>query len=152
MPQPQLVYSFKDVHATIAGPGGTVPLGNNAGIEEGGITVEPQEEIGSLKIGADGSPAHSLKATKAAKITVRVLKTSPTNALLQAMFNFQRTSSLNWGQNTLVISNIATGDVYTNQFVAFLRQPPNTYAKEAGAIDWEFLVGQLDVNLGAQLT
>lgn len=152
MPQPQMVYSFKDFRATLTGPGGTVPLGNDAGVAEEGITIEAIEEIGNLRIGADGSPAHSLRATKAAKCTVRVLKTSPTNAFLQTMLNFQRTSSLNWGQNVLVLTNIATGDNYTNQFVAFTRQPGNTYAKDAGVIDWEFIIGQLDVNLGAVLT
>lgn len=152
MAQPQLVYSFKDVRATLIGPGGTVPLGNDAGIAEEGITVDPNEEIDGMRIGADGSGAHSLRANKAGKITIRILKTSPTNALLQTMLNFQRISSLNWAQNVLVITNIATGDNYTCTGVAFLRQPPNTFAKDAGMIDWEFNATVVDPNLGTVLT
>lgn len=150
--QQQMVYSFLDVHATLTGPGGTVPIGKNAGVDEGGITIEAIEETDHMRIGADGSPAHSLRGTKAAKVTVRVLKTSPTNAQLQQLFSFQRASSLNWGQNTLVITNIATGDNYTCQFVAFIRQPSNTFAKDASTIDWEFNVGIMDASLGSILT
>lgn len=146
--QQTLTYSFEDVKATLSGPGGIIPLGDGAGVAEEGISIEFAEETDTMQIGADGSVAHSLHASKAGKVTVRLLKTSPTNALLTALYNFQRTSSLNFGQNMIVITNVVTGDVYTCTQAAFARYPHNTYAKEAGTMDWEFLAGRIEPTLG----
>lgn len=151
MAQPQMVYSFKDVHATLTGPGGTVAVGNNAGISEEGIRIEPTEEKDVMKQGADGSIAHSLRATKSGRVIISILKTSPTNAQLMALYNFQIQSSANWAQNTLVISNTTTQDVCTCQQVAFTRLPPNVYSKDAGIIEWEFNCSQIDTVLGSVL-
>ena len=145
------VYSFLDVAATITGPGGSIPLGTGAGAAEEGIDIKATQSADDMKIGADGSAMHSLRADKSGKITVKLLKTSPTNALLTAMMNFQRTSALFWGQNVLVITDIIRGDVYTCQAVAFEKVPDNTFAKDAGMLDWEFLAGQIDPLLGAGL-
>lgn len=144
-------YSFLDVKATIVGPGGSISLGSGAANAEEGISIEFTEETNTMLIGADGSVAHSLHASKAGRIIVRLIKTSQVNALLTEMYNFQRTSSLLHGQNTLVITNIATGDVYTCQQVAFARYPTNTYGKEANVFEWEFEAGKIDPTIGANL-
>lgn len=146
--QKTLAYSFLDVHATLQGPGVSVPLGNGSGVAEEGITIEFLEETDNMLIGADGSTAHSLHASKAGKVTVRLLKTTPTNALLTQAYNFQRQSSLNWGQNVIVVTNPVTGDVYSCTQAAFARFPSNTFAKDAGTIDWEFLAGRIEPILG----
>lgn len=140
----QFVYAFTDVKATITGPAGSAILADGAGAAEEGITVEPTEETDSMRIGADGSVAHSLHASKAGKVTVRLLKTSPMNAVLHQMYNFQRSSSLHHARNVLVISNIVNGEVYTCTDVAFARMPPNTWSKEAGTIDWEFNASRVE--------
>lgn len=144
----QFTYSFLDVQCTLTGPGGIVSLGNGAAPAEEGITIEPVEELDTMHIGADGSAGHSLHGSKAAKITVRLLKTSLTNALLQQMLQVQRGSSLTHGRNTMVISNIVNGDVHTAQQVAFAKQPNVGYAKEAGTIDWEFNASRVETILG----
>lgn len=142
-------YSFLDVNAGIVGPGAGFSLGSGAGSAEEGITIEAQEEIDRMVIGADGSGMHSLIANRAAKITVRLLKTSPINALLQAAFQFQRTSGATHGQNTITIVNKSSGDVTTAQQAAFVRQPTINYAKEGGMIEWEFNALVSDTALGA---
>ncbi|MFQ9492659.1 MAG: phage protein [Bilophila wadsworthia] len=54
-------YSFLDVQASIYGPGGNVSLaGDEAGVEQGGITVTPAGERSKMTVGADGSVMHSL--------------------------------------------------------------------------------------------
>lgn len=143
------VYSFTDTQATLTGPGGLIQLGNGGGAAEEGITIEPIEENVSMQVGADGSWAHSLIASKAHRITVRLLKTSPTNAQLDAMYALQKTSALLTGQNFMQITNTVSGDTYTCQGVAFAKHPSNSYAKIAGMIDWEFIAGQVDSKLGA---
>jgi hypothetical protein len=143
------VYSFVDTYASITGPGGSVQLASGAGAAEEGISIEPIEDNVSTHFGADGSWAHSLNPVKGYRITVRLLKTSPTNALLDAMYALQKTSSLLTGQNFFQLNNVTSGDVLTGQGVAFTKHPGNTFAKVAGMLDWEFTAGALDSVLGA---
>lgn len=142
-------YSFLDVQASIVGPGGAIAIGSGAGTAEEGISVEPASEMNHMTVGSDGTPMHSLLADKSGRIVVRLLKTSPTNAQLNALQVFQRTSSSNHGQNTLTITNSVSGDVYTCQAVAFAKVPSNTYAKNANMIEWNFDAGIIDPLLGA---
>jgi len=144
-------YSFLDVKASIKGPGGAFSLGSGAGVAEEGISIDPSEDINTMTIGADGSPMHSLHANKSGRITLHLLKTSPTNALLSNMVELQRTSSALHGVNILTISNPQTGDQITCQQVAFGKIPSNTYAKEGGTIAWEFHAGIIDQSLAGLL-
>ncbi|SRR6266566_7120153 len=142
-------YAFLDVVGTLTGPGGVVSIGSGSGNAKEGITVEFTEDKDRLLIGADGSSMHSLIASKAGRVLVRLLKTSPINSLLQGLYNFQTTSSIFHGHNTLVISNFVTGDDYTCQEVAFARFPRNEYAEEGGMIEWDFNAAVIDPILGA---
>lgn len=141
-------YSFADVQVTIIGPGLVVSLGAGSGSAEEGISVEMTEDKNTMTIGADGSVMHSLHAGNGGTATVRLLKTSPSNAVLSTAYNFQRTSAANWGQNTIVISNLQTGDVITSQECAFSKMPNLTYAKEAGTNEWAFAAGSIIELLG----
>jgi hypothetical protein len=132
------VYSFLNTSATIVGPGGIVNLAAEAAAAEEGITIEAVEDKNVMTIGADGSGQHSLIASDARKVTVRFLKTSPNNALLQLMYDLQSASSALWGQNTITVANTGLGDVTVLQAVAFKKQPTLTYAKEGGIMEWEF--------------
>lgn len=131
-------YSFLDVVAAIAGPGGATPLASGAGAAEEGITVEPVADQNTMTIGAGGEGMHSLSANTASTVTVRLLKTSPVNAVLQAMFDFQTLSSRFHGKNTITISNTASGDVIVLAAAAFKKRPTINYAKEGGTIEWLF--------------
>ena len=141
-------YSFLDVHAAIVGPGGAISLGSGAGNAEEGITIEPTGDINTMTIGADGSPMHSLHADKSGKVTIKLLKTSPVNAKLSNMYAFQTSSGATHGQNTLSISNSATGDIITCRSVAFEKAPSINYAKEGGMNEWAFSAGIIDRTLG----
>ncbi len=131
-------YSFNDIVAAITGTGGTINLGAGASIAAEGITIEPVEDKNVMTIGADGSGMHSLVASTAATVTVRLLKTSPTNRLLQEMFNVQTASASTHGENTITIRDVARGDTITLQGVAFKNSPSLTYAKEGGTVEWIF--------------
>lgn len=141
-------YSFLDVTASITGPGGAFPLGTGAGTAEEGISIEMAEDKDNMVIGADGQGMHNLHAGQSGTVTVRLLKTSPTNALLSAMYNLQTVSSAVHGQNVIVVSNIATGDTTVCANAAFRRQPNNTYAKDASVMEWAFNVIKIVQQLG----
>lgn len=133
-----MVYSFEDVVATLAGPGGSIPLGAGSGNAKEGISIDFVEDKNNMLIGADGSGVHSLRANSAAHVSVRLLKTSPINAALNAMYNLQISSSIFWGQNVLTVTNPATGDDYACTGVAFKKFPSITWAEDANMNDWQF--------------
>ena len=141
-------YSFTDVHASISGPGGSFSLGSGVGNAEEGITIDMIEDKNTMTVGADGSGMHSLHASKAARATVRLLKTSPANAQLSALYNYQAQSSFLWGQNLITISDMARGDQITLRDSAFAKQAPVAYAKDGGFMEWAFEVITRDDLLG----
>ena len=143
------VYSFLNVNASIAGPGGIVNLASGAAAAEEGITIEAVEDKNIMTIGADGRGQHSLVASDARKVTVRLLKTSPINALLMIMYNAQSISSALWGGNVITVVDSGRGDITTCQQVAFNKVPTLTYAKEAGMNEWVFDCIKVDTVLGA---
>lgn len=132
------VYSFLNVNASIAGPGGLLNLAAGAAAAEEGITIEAVEDKNQMTIGADGKGQHSLIASDAGTITVRLLKTSPLNAALMIMYNLQGASSALWGQNVFTIVDSARNDYVVAQACAFKKVPSLTYAKEAGLNEWVF--------------
>ena len=143
-----MVYSFEDVQATIAGPGGTIALGAGSGNAKEGISVEFLDDKDAMLIGADGSGVHSLRPSKAGRIMVRLLKTSPVNAQLSTMYRYQSASSLFWGQNAFTVTNPVTGDDYQCTEVAFQKHPSVTWAEDANFNEWGFNAIQIDPILG----
>jgi hypothetical protein len=143
------VYSFLNVNATIAGPGGIFNLGQGAAVAEEGITIEPVEDKNVMTIGADGKGQHSLVASDACTVTVRLLKTSPINAALMLMYDLQSASSALWGQNVLTVVDSGRNDLTTVQAAAFKKKPVLTYAKEAGFNEWVFDGIKVNSVLGA---
>ncbi len=142
-------YSFLDVVAAIAGPGGAFSIGSDAGIAEEGISVEMTEEKNTMTIGASGEVMHSLHAGKSGKVTIRVLKTSPVNRLLSNLYNFQTSGSSRHGQNQLTVRDRSRGDVISCRDVAFSKNPALTFAKDGGMQEWEFQAGTINYLLGS---
>jgi len=132
-------YSFLSVMATISGPGGSVNLGQGAGAAEEGITITYEEDKDTTTTGADGSIMHSLHAGMTGTITLRLLKTSPSNAILNQMFNFQRQpTGINWGQNVIRVMDVVRGDVASGRGMAFTKHPDVSYAKDPAVMEWAF--------------
>lgn len=145
-------YAFADVVATIAGPTGSANLAYGAGAAEEGITFEPIADKNTMTIGADGTVMHSLHGDKSGRAIIRLLKTSPTNALLHQMYDAQTVSASLHGQNVILCQQKASGDVTTARQCAFKRKPTINYQKEGGIIEWELDVGMLDTVLGTYPT
>lgn len=141
-------YAFADVVAAIEGPGGAFSLGAGAGVADEGITIEYADAKGTLTPGADGTFMHSLHAANNGTVTIRYLKTTAANKQLSDLYNFQKGSSANWGQNTITVANPVTGDSFVCEGAAFERFPNNTNAKDGGLNEWKFLVGAIVPNLG----
>lgn len=141
-------YSFLDVNATLVGAGGVIDLGAGAGVSDEGITIEMAGDKNTMTVGADGEGMHSLHADKSGTVTVTLLKTSPTNAKLMALYQLQTSASNLHGQNVITVTNPKTGDVTTCRQSAFRRPPANVYAKDGGTNSWVFDVVKIDTILG----
>lgn len=141
-------YSFLDVTAAIVGVGGAFSL--VGGASEEGITITMRADKNELTIGADGSGMHSLRADKSANIEIHLLKNSPTNALLSAMYNIQQTSSKFWGQNVITITS-SIGDAISATGVAFKKQPNVVYAEKGGMNLWVFEAVEVNELLAASI-
>lgn len=144
-------YSFIDVGAAIDGPGGNINIGYGAGVAEEGITIERVEDMNTMTKGSDGATMHSLHASSASNVRLRLLKTSPTNAQLQNMLNYQRLSGANHGQNLIRVQDHLRGDIVTCRDVAFTGPPTLTWAKQGAMNEWLFHAGSTDPILGTGL-
>lgn len=141
-------YSFSSVQATINGPGGNaITIGYSAGPTDEGISVEWKEEKSTMTMGADGTVQHALHAAMPGRMTVRLLKTSPTNALLMQLFNYQRLNPAAWGQNTITVSDVNRGDANALNMAAFAKATGVTYDKTGRFNEWTF-DGVLSMFLG----
>lgn len=141
-------YSFLSINGTLVGPGGSAILGASAGVAEEGITVEPTEDRNTMTMGADGEVMHALHAARPGRAVIRLLKTSPMNAVLSAMYNFQAGDPANWGNNVLGFADIYRGDAITLTTAAFKKPPSVVYDKPGKFNEWEF-EGKIMIILGA---
>lgn len=133
----------------MSGPGGQFVIsGPETAAAEEGITIAWGEESNTQTIGADGSVMNSMHSARAGTVTFRLMKTSPNNQRIQALFNYQHQSSALWGRNTITIANPARGDLYTLVGCAWVRVPTNTYAKVGNVLEYEMHVALIDVTLG----
>ena len=141
-------YSLKDIEASIEGPGGSFQIGAGVGLAEEGINIESTGDVNTMTEGGDGEIMHSLKASTAATLTLTLLRTSPTNAKLMNLFNFQTSSSRFHGQNIIIVRNPVSGDVNTLTQAAFQKKPALPYAVDGGKTVWTFQ-GKLTTILGS---
>lgn len=142
-------YSFLNCQCGIVGPGGAFSLGSGSGVADEGITVVWSDDKNTMQTGADGAVMHTLNASKSGTITIRYLKTSPTNYQLSLMYNIQTVSSALHGLNTITIRDTARGDIITGRNAAFRKYPNLSYTKAGALNEWDFSVGQLDALLGS---
>lgn len=141
-------YSFENIVGTISGPGGSFSIGADAGLSEEAISYAMIEDKTTTTTGAGGDIMHSLHAGKTGTITVRCLKTSPTNAALSGLYAFQQGSSGSWGQNIIEFRDIVRGDVITGTLMAFVKFPDGGFSKEGPPVqEWGFR-GIVDPQLG----
>jgi hypothetical protein len=144
-------YSFLDVKCSIVGLGINANLAAGASAAEEGITITASEAVNTMTVGADGEGMHSLHANKSGVATIRLLKTSPINALLAQAYAVQTASGAAHGNNQITLSNSQTQDLISCRQCAFQKAPDLTYAKEGGINEWIFDVIKIDRALGSNV-
>lgn len=142
-------YAFINLVGAITGPNGNIQIGAGAGVDEGGITVSMRSDRNTLTIAADGTGMNVLHSDTSASVTVRLLKTSPINQQLQAMYDADSSSSALWGQNNITFRDSVRGDHVTCKGVAFKKMPDIGWGKEGPNNDWAFDVSSCHIQLGS---
>lgn len=138
------VYSFLDYDATLGGPYGVIQLGAGNGNAAEGIVVERDDDKATKTIGADGSGMFNLKGDKSGRVTVNLLKTSPTNTKLSIAYNLETQDSNFYGQGVLTLRNKHTGELHVANGVGIARLPTSTNAVEGGGNAWVLLCLEID--------
>ena len=150
------VYSFLDNQATIVGPGinssigagalfgalsgaGAQTLAAGAGAAKEGLSVALEENKTTVTTGADGGIMTNLHAGQTGRITVRLLKTSPVNAVLGAAYAAQKSSAATWGQNQITLTNNVLGDLVQGYQMSFEKYPDNEYSEDGNVLAWTFI-------------
>ena len=148
MPANNNVYAFQNIQAAISGLGGSFNLGYGSGNAEEGISVVGNvAEKGIAVVGADGTIMPTLRASKMGRWTIRLLKTSPVNGQLQALFNAQSINPAFWASNTLTLVDSVRGDALSLAQAWFTKQPDLVFAQDGNVNEWEFM-GSHDQVLG----
>jgi hypothetical protein len=139
-------YSFLDVQASIAGPGGSFML-SEGGIADEGITIQTEERV-TTQYGADGEWMHSLKAAKGGRVIIRVMRTGALNSMLSRLFAYDSTSAANCGQNLISVRDPQRGDWWTVQGAALVKHPDESLGSEGKIVEWQFNAGSIDGEYG----
>jgi hypothetical protein len=130
-------------------PGGSFQLGSGSGNADEGISFDDADPKNTMTPGADGQVMHSLHASNAGKVVVRLLKTSPVNAQLSQLYANQKKRRARCGGRTS--SPSTTWPAATWSRPGRWRSPSTphaAYAKDGNVMEWEFDVGALDILLG----
>lgn len=141
-------YGFMDCQCSLTSDDAVIDLGYGAAVADEGITVAMAGEKNTMTIGADGEGMHSLHSDKSGQVTVRLLKTSPTNAKLNNLYNMQQGNTRKWGRNTITLNHTGSGDNITASKCAFKKQPDYVNAKDGALVEWVFDVIKIDGKLG----
>jgi hypothetical protein len=141
-------YSFLDVNVAITDPAGSFSISPGGGIAEEGVTIALEGDKTSIVWGCDGTPMTSLHAAQGGTVSVRLQKTSPTNALMSSLYNQTTTSSANCGNSTITVRNPTRGDTIVCVQCSIRKFPDNVNAKDGGMNDWVFNSGIISPILG----
>jgi hypothetical protein len=141
-------YSFLDVCATLVGAGAVIDLGAGSANAEEGISIVMAGDKNTMAIGADGEGMHSLHADKSGQVTVRLLKTSPKNAQLMALYDAQSLSASTWGANVITVTHSSSNDTTVARSCAFKKRPDLNYRKDGDIVEWVFDSIKIDGILG----
>jgi hypothetical protein len=142
-------YSFKDILCSYTGPFGSLDLSENAGSADEGITITYDEDKATKTMGAGGEGMYSLHASEGGGCSVRFLKVSPINAMLNQMYSLETSSSAYYGRGVLTVRDSIRGDNWVLKGVGFRKHPDGAYTKDGPVMmEWTFHVLKIDAVLG----
>lgn len=125
-------YSFTNVALSIDGVLVT-------GLDEGddAISVEPGSDLGTPKVGADGSAIMSITADQSATLTLRLLPVSPMNQYLRNKVKRQRSGALTNLSFPIGMTDLSSRETAgcTNALIS--GEPSTVRGVNVNALEWK---------------
>lgn len=135
-----IAYSMLNVVATLDG---RLVIGLMDG--DNAIEVAPGADVGTMLIGADGTPLFSQSADRSAQITLRLKPNSPTHRQLTEKLNAQRAGILRAFPFDIVDSGNNEGGTAVDCFVQ--QAPTDTKGTNATVREWVIVTGNWTPNV-----
>lgn len=107
-------------------------------------TAARNEDSYSLTVGADGEALRNRTNNNSGRITFNLLYSSPLNTVFQALGTLDEASGL--GQAAILITDLNTGGSVFAARAWVVKPPDFTVGMEAGAREWIFETGDLQLN------
>lgn len=126
-------YSFDNVAFSIDGA-----LVN--GFDEGDdcILIEPTTELGTAKIGADGTSIVSITTDQSATVTIRLLPVSPFNAFLRNKVKRMRSGALTGLSFNIGLTDLSSRETGGCTNAIIIQEPPMTRGAMVNSLEWKF--------------
>ncbi len=106
------------------------------------ITIAPNADHRSVKVGADGLVVSSKMNDETAEVTLTLLKTSPTHRYLVALYNLDRATPGGAGVGAFFMRDRLTGEEDSSEVFWIKRRPDRKIEAEASEIEWKLILGK----------
>jgi len=114
------------------------------GFGEGSIIrIEPADDAWKAKVGVDGKVSRSRNNNRMATVTVTLMATSKSNALLTALYNSDRLSPNGAGIGAFQMKDLQGASLNFAAACWIKRIPTIEYGAEVGEREWQFDVDEL---------
>ena len=127
------VYSFSAVAFNIDGR-----LVTGFAEDDDCIMIEPTTELGTAKVGADGSSILSITADQSANVTIKLLPNSPFNAYLQQKVDRMRAGALTGISFPIGFTDLSSRESGGCTQATVSKIPNVTRGPQADTREWRF--------------
>lgn len=104
--------------------------------EDNAIEISPMADMSTSKTGIDGDVSRSTGTDRRAEVVIRLMQTSPSNDVLNAMVGVDLITG---GRLiSITVQNLLMRDLFVAPQAWLSRRPVLTYAREAGEREWTF--------------
>ncbi len=133
-------YDFKQIAVILGG----FPI---QGFAEDGLTVAFDEDSFMLNTGADGEQTRSRSNNESALITLRLMQTSESNAVLNNFYQADKAGGT--GKFAFLIKDLNGSELHAAE-EAWVQKPPEAaFGKESATREWTIRCGRMTSIFGA---
>lgn len=108
------------------------------------VTAARNEDSYSLTIGADGERLRNRSNNNSGRLTFNLMYSSPLNTVFQGLNTLDESTGL--GQAAILITDLNSGSSAFAAQAWVVKPPDLTLGMEAGAREWVFETGDLQLN------
>jgi hypothetical protein len=115
------------------------------------VTVEHNNDMFTLQVGADGHATRTKSNDNSGKITVTLTQSSPSNDPLTAIHNADRLAPKGVGIGPIQVKDLSGSSLHSAPTAWIMKPPSSAYAKDPQTREWVFETNELSNNPGSNL-